>query len=70
MRESTAPIPKRRTGRPATGRGKTIGVRMHPSQLELLDAWALQHGAIWGGNPSRPEAVRRLIAAALTQVPR
>jgi hypothetical protein len=55
---------------PPPGKGKTIGVRMHVSQIKQLDAWARQHGAIWHGELSRPEAVRRLIAAALTPPPR
>jgi len=41
--------------------GTLLGVRLQPDQLVALDAWiSTQPDA-----PTRPEAVRRLIAAAL-----
>lgn len=49
---------KRRRGRPATGRGETIGVRIHPDQLIALDAYR--------GDLTRPEAIRRLIEVGLS----
>lgn len=48
-------------GRPATGKGAPIQVRLQPDQLAQLDQWI----AAQADQPSRPEAVRRLIAAAL-----
>jgi hypothetical protein len=44
-----------------TGKGTPIVTRLHPPQLDQLDAWiAKQDDA-----PSRPEAIRRLLAKAL-----
>lgn len=48
--------PKKR-GRPATGVGKPVQVRFQPSDLSEIDAWI----AAQDDNPSRPEAVRRLV---------
>ena len=48
---------KRRPAEPGT----PIMTRLHPPQLDQLDAWiAKQDDA-----PSRPEAIRRLLAKAL-----
>src|SRR4249919_997667 len=57
---------KRRPGRPkTTGRGELLGVRLHARAMADLDRWiAGQDDA-----PSRPEAIRRLIAVALTDKP-
>jgi len=48
---------KRGRGRPATGRGKTIGVRIHQDLLDRLDAYR--------GDMSRPKAIRELIVKGL-----
>lgn len=47
----------KRRGRPATGKGELIGVRLQPEILEWID---LERGKI---NPplSRPEMVRRIL---------
>jgi hypothetical protein len=66
MGESTLQIPKRRPGRPATGKGQQIIVRMHPPMLAELDAWMLRHNVKNHGGYSRPEAVRRLLATILS----
>ncbi|WP_273303738.1 ribbon-helix-helix domain-containing protein [Sphingomonas ursincola] len=50
----------KRKGRPATGKGVPISVRLQPDQLAALDAWIEAQG----GGISRPEAVRRIIGAA------
>ena len=50
---------KRKRGRPATGRGKTIGVRIHDDLLARLDAYR--------GELSRPKAIRKLIEKALDE---
>jgi hypothetical protein len=61
MAKATNVIRKRRTpGNPP------ILVRMQPLMLELLDAWVLHHNVKNHGGYSRPEAVRRIIAAALS----
>jgi hypothetical protein len=47
---------KKRRGRPATGAGTSINVRLHSDALDRLDAWI----ATQDDKPSRPEALRRL----------
>ena len=59
MSDAIANIEKRR-GRPATG-AKPIMVRLLPGQLGKLDAWREAQG----DQPSRPEAIRRLVDRAL-----
>ena len=57
MATSIRVIPKKR-GRPVTtGKGTLIGVRLQSRELAELDHWAARQG----DEPSRPEAVRRLI---------
>jgi len=51
----------RKPGRPATGQGVLIGVRLHPEDLATLDVWR----GTEPDEPSRPEAIRRLINIAL-----
>lgn len=52
---------KKKTGRPPTGVGQLIGVRLQPVQLAAIDEWAsAQEDA-----PTRPEAIRRLTMKAL-----
>jgi hypothetical protein len=53
----------KKRGRPATGRGYNIGVRLHPDQLAALDAWI-------DGQPEplcRAAAIRALLASALDE---
>ncbi len=47
-------------GRPKTGIGTLVGVRLQPEQLLRLDEWIEQDG----GRFSRPEAMRRLLEQA------
>ena len=51
----------KRRGRPATGRGKTIGVRILPDQLAALDAWIDRQLE----PVTRPEAIRTMVALQL-----
>jgi Arc/MetJ-type ribon-helix-helix transcriptional regulator len=44
-----------------TGNGEIIGVRIRPSQLSALDSWIADQSR----RTSRPEAIRRLVEAAL-----
>jgi hypothetical protein len=53
---------QRRPGRPATGVGTPIQVRMQPDDLAALDRWIGDHA---GRKPSRPQAIRALVSAAL-----
>jgi len=52
---------KRRPGRPATGIGPIIALRLYPQQAAQLDDWITKQDDA----PSRPEAIRRLLAKAL-----
>lgn len=56
----------KRRGRPVTtGKGQLVGVRLLPPALAALDTWIARQPE---PKPSRPEAVRRLLAAALAPV--
>jgi hypothetical protein len=60
--QSAEQMPKPR-GRPVTtGTGQMLGVRLQPDQLAALDAWIARCPE---PKPSRPEAVRRILAGAL-----
>jgi len=62
MSASIADIPKKRGRKPTGGRNAGVMVRFEPAQLTILDAWILAQP---DPKPSRPEAIRRLLAAAL-----
>jgi hypothetical protein len=53
---------KRGRGRPPTGKGEPLLVRVQPRQLAALDAW------IWrqSPKPTRAEAIRKLVDAGLS----
>jgi hypothetical protein len=53
---------KRGRGRPRTGIGKPVGLRLYPELEQRIDAWASKQP----DSPGRPEAIRRLIELALT----
>lgn len=53
----------RKRGRPATGEGKTLGVRCHPPLLAKIDSWRRDQEDI----PTRAAAVRRILEAALSR---
>jgi hypothetical protein len=52
---------KRKRGRPSTGIGKSLGLRLYPDLEQRLDAWAKQQP----DKPGRPEAIRRILEEAL-----
>jgi hypothetical protein len=54
MAEQAKSITKKPRGRPATGKGKTIGVRVHPKMMRVLDAYRLEQDPPL----TRPEAMR------------
>jgi hypothetical protein len=60
MNKSINVIRKSR-GRPATGRGTLIGVRLQPSHLKALDAWIAKQAT----PVSRPEAIRAMMETIL-----
>jgi hypothetical protein len=49
-------------GRPRTGIGKPVGLRLYPDLERRVDQWASDQP----DKPGRPEAIRRLIEIALT----
>lgn len=53
---------KKSLGRPPTGQGTPVMVRLQPDQLAKLDAWIAHQSEPL---PSRPEAVRRILEARL-----
>jgi hypothetical protein len=53
-------IAKKR-GRPATGTGRTVGVRIRPDLSSQIESWRAQQRPI----PSEPEAIRRLVEIGL-----
>jgi hypothetical protein len=61
MAKSINDILKKKRGRPATGKGEGVLVRLQPSQLDALDAWIEKQSP----PPSRPEAIRGMIDAML-----
>ena len=61
MPKSINAIPKKTRGRPATGRGTLIGVRLQPDQLAALDAWIDQQSV----SLTRPEAIRAMMETIL-----
>lgn len=57
----------KRRGRPATGKGEPVTVRLQPEQLGALDAWiAIQPDP----KPTRPEAIRNALAEWLISLGR
>jgi hypothetical protein len=66
MATSIRDITKKR-GRPkTTGLGEGVLVRLHNPTLGALDAWR----AAQEGEPSRPEAIRRMIEQVLAAAPK
>ena len=57
---------KRGRGRPKTGIGKVIGLRLYAEQEAKLDAWIEAQPE---PKPSKPEAIRRLLGDALKSCP-
>jgi len=54
-------LAKKRRGPPPTGKGTQVVVRMQPSPLAALDAWAAKQS----DKPTRAEAIRRLVELGL-----
>jgi len=53
--------PKKKRGRPATGKDPLVGVRMPPALIAQVDAWASYQAT------GRSEALRRLVEIGLTR---
>ena len=54
-------ITQKRRGPPPTGKGTLLGVRLQPEILHKVDAFIQRQK----DNPSRPEAIRRLVEMGL-----
>jgi hypothetical protein len=61
MAKSINDIPKKKPGRPATGKGEGVLVRLQPSQLAALDTWIAKQNA----PRTRPEAIRAMMDTIL-----
>jgi hypothetical protein len=53
----------RKRGRPPTGIGKAIGLRLYPDLEARIDRWIKDQPS---PKPSKPEAIRRLVEQALS----
>lgn len=62
MNKSITVIRKPR-GRPATGIGKPVGLRLYPELERALGAYEKAHPE----RPGHPEAIRQLLTEALTR---
>ena len=60
-KKSNKVVPKKRRGRPATGRDPVTAIRLSNELRETVDRWA----ASQDDEPSRSEAIRRLVLIAL-----
>lgn len=52
-------------GRPATGKGTLIGVRLQPDQLQALDAYIRVGNERDGEQLTRPQAIREILKTVL-----
>jgi hypothetical protein len=57
------PDSRKRRGRPSTGIGRSIGLRLYPDQESKIEAWIKKQS---DPTPSLPEAIRRLIDHGLS----
>jgi hypothetical protein len=55
-------LAQKRRGPPPTGKGHTIGVRVQPDLMTSLDTWISRQPK---PQPSRPEAIRQILAKHL-----
>lgn len=53
---------KKKIGRPATGIGPNVGLRLYPEMDAAIEAWIAEQPE---PKPSKPEAIRRLVALGL-----
>jgi hypothetical protein len=60
-RQSVLSQSRKKPGPQATGKGTLIGLRLQPLDLAAVDEWASKQE----DQPSRPEAIRRILALHL-----
>jgi hypothetical protein len=61
MASSTEKVLPKRKGRPATGKDPVTAIRLSPKMRSAIDQWREAQP----DKPSRSEAIRRLLTAAL-----
>ena len=61
MANSNKVIPKKKRGRPATGKDPITALRLPPTLLAAVEAWAKKQV----DDPNRSEAIRRLVEIGL-----
>ena len=61
MARRSVTVRQKKRAAPRAGKGKPIGLRLAPATLARVDRWA----ASQQDDPSRPEAIRRLVELAL-----
>ena len=61
MKASKKNVVRKRPGRPATGQDPVTAIRLSKEMRAAVDAWA----AIQDDEPSRSEAIRRLVELGL-----
>jgi hypothetical protein len=61
MAKSNKVIPKKKRGRPATGKDPITALRLPPTLLAAVEAWAKKQV----DDPNRSEAIRRLVEIGL-----
>ncbi len=61
MVKSNKVVPKKRRGRPATGRDPVTAIRLSKALRQTVDKWAEKQD----DRPSRSEAIRRLVELGL-----
>ena len=61
MAKSDKVIPKKKRGRPATGKDPITALRLPPTLLAAVEAWAKMQV----DDPNRSEAIRRLVEIGL-----
>jgi hypothetical protein len=61
MAKSNKVIPKKKRGRPATGKDPLTALRLPPALTKAIEAWAKKQA----DEPNRSEAIRRLIELGL-----
>lgn len=61
MAKSNKVVPKKRRGRPATGRDPVTAIRLSSELRKTVDTWASKQE----DQPTRSEAIRRLVELGL-----
>jgi hypothetical protein len=59
MKKSIKVVPKKRRGRPATGKDPHVGARMPAALIAEIESWSTANGM------NRSEAIRRLVEFGL-----